>query len=54
MSIELFADMNMKDYKLRFILTSKTCVKDISKRKYHKLELKKVKLYLQNHKKILV
>jgi hypothetical protein len=38
----------------RFILISKTNIKDISEIKYPLLELKQIKLYLQNQCKELV
>jgi hypothetical protein len=39
--------MNMKDYKLRFILINKTNVKDILEIKYPMLTLIQIKLYLK-------
>jgi hypothetical protein len=44
---ERLAFMNMRDYKIRFILINKTNVKDISEIKYPMLALAQVKLYLK-------
>jgi hypothetical protein len=44
----------MAQNQLSLILISKRYVKDISKRKYSKLELMQVKFYLQNRCKQLI
>jgi hypothetical protein len=46
--------MNIKDYNLRFILISKTNVKDILETKYPMLTLMQITFYLQILSKELV